>query len=305
MGRSLSQLAAIVLGAAAGGGFPQWNCRCAVCRLAWAGDTRVKPRTQASLAVSADGEHWILLNASPDLRAQIQANRNLHPQGEARGSPIAAVVLTGAEIDQTAGLLSLRERSPFTLYATASTLAAVADNPMFAALAPDMIARRAVVPGERFALGHGIAAELFIVPGKVPLYLEGDDPDTASESAANVGIEIFGGTARLAFVPGAAAITPAVMQRLARADVVFFDGTLFRDDEMIASGTGTKTGRRMGHMPLDGPDGSLAALAGLRARRILVHINNTNPILIEGSPERGRVVAAGWEIAEDGLEIKL
>jgi pyrroloquinoline quinone biosynthesis protein B len=305
----VSRLAAIVLGAAAGGGFPQWNCRCAICRLAWAGDKRVKPRTQASLAVSADGEHWIVLNASPDLRAQIQANQNLHPRGQAhdnaRGSPIAAVVLTGAEIDQTAGLLSLRERSPFALHATAATLAAIADNPMFAALASDVVTRHAAVPGQRFALGHGIEAELFIVPGKVPLYLEGDDPDTASESAANVGVEISNGTARLAFVPGAAAITPAVMQRLARADVIFFDGTLFRDDEMIATGTGTKTGRRMGHMPLDGPDGSLAALNGLRARRIFVHINNTNPILIDGSPERGRVVAAGWEIAEDGLEVVL
>ena len=301
----MGRLAAIVLGAAAGGGFPQWNCRCAVCRLAWAGDKRVKPRTQASLAVSADGEHWILLNASPDLRTQIQANQNLHPRGVARGSPIAAVVLTGAEIDQTAGLLSLRERSPFTLHATAATLAAIADNPMFAALAPDVVPRHAVVPGERFALGYGIEAELFIVPGKVPLYLEGDDPDTASESAANVGVEIFNGTSRLAYVPGAAAITPAVMQRLALADVIFFDGTLFTDGEMIATGTGSKTGRRMGHMPLDGPDGSLAAFAGLRARRIFVHINNTNPILVEGSPERGRVVAAGWEIAEDGLEVKL
>src|ERR1700683_4391842 len=299
MGRKVvSRLSAIVLGAAGGGGLPRWDCRCAVCRLAWAGDKRVKPRTQASLAVSADGEHWILLNASPDLRAQIQANQNLHPRGQARdnarGSPIAAVVLTGAEIDQTAGLLSLRERSPFTLHATAATLAAIADNPMFAA-----------VPGERFALGYGIEAELFIVPGKVPLYLEGDDPDTAGESAANVGVEISSSDARLAFVPGAAAITPAVMQRLARADVIFFDGTLFTDDEMIATGTGEKTGRRMGHMPLDGPDGSLAALAGLRARRIFVHINNTNPILVEGSPERGRVIAAGWEIAEDGLEVKL
>jgi pyrroloquinoline quinone biosynthesis protein B len=305
----MGRLAAIVLGAAAGGGFPQWNCRCAVCRLAWAGDKRVKPRTQASLAVSADGERWILLNASPDLRTQIQANQNLQPRGQAhdnaRGSPIAAVVLTGAEIDQTAGLLSLRERSPFTLYATAATLAAIADNPMFAALAPDLVSRHAVVPGARFALGYGLEAELFIVPGKVPLYLEGDDPDTASESAANVGVEIFNGASRLAFVPGAAAITPAVMQRLARADVIFFDGTLFSDDEMIATGTGNKTGRRMGHMPLDGPDGSLATLAGLRARRIFVHINNTNPILIEGSPERGRVVAAGWEIAEDGLEVVL
>src|SRR5580698_7915496 len=301
----MGQLTAIVLGAAAGGGVPQWNCRCDVCRLAWAGDPRVEARTQASLAVSADNEHWALLNASPDLRAHIQANPDLHPRGDKRGSPISAVLLTGAEIDQTAGLLNLRERSPFTLNATAATLAAVADNPMFSALAPDMVTRRAIVPGQRFPLVAGIEAELFLVPGKVPLYLEGDDPDTASESAANVGVEIFNGTSRLAFVPGAAAITPAVMQRLARADVIFFDGTLFRDDEMIATGTGEKTGRRMGHMPLDGPDGSLTALAGLRARRIFVHINNTNPILVEGSPERTRVAAAGWEVAEDGLEVKL
>src|ERR1700730_17830630 len=167
----MGRLAAIVLGAAAGGGFPQWNCRCAVSGLAWAGDKRVKPRSQASLAVSADGEHWILLNASPDLRAQIQANQNLQPRGQAhdnaRGSPIAAVVLTGAEIDQPAGLLSLRERSPLALYATAATLAAIADNPMFTALAPDMVARHAVVPGERFALGYWLEAALFLAPGKV------------------------------------------------------------------------------------------------------------------------------------------
>src|SRR5579871_2342319 len=190
----MGRLTAIVLGAAAGGGVPQWNCRCEVCRLAWSGDPRVKPRTQASLAVSADGERWALLNASPDLRAQIAANPDLHPQrdkdnashGDKRGSPIGAVLLTGAEIDQTAGLLNLRERSPFVLHGTATTLAALADNPMFSALAADVVTRRAIVPGQRFELITGIEAELFLVPGKVPLYLEGDDPDTASESAANV-----------------------------------------------------------------------------------------------------------------------
>jgi pyrroloquinoline quinone biosynthesis protein B len=301
----MGRLTAIVLGAAAGGGIPQWNCRCDVCRLAWSGDPRVKPRTQASLAVSADGDRWVLLNASPDLRTQIQANPRLHPRGEKRGSPIAAVVLTGGEIDQTAGLLSLRERSPFALYATAATLAAVADNPMFGALAHDVVSRHAIVPGQRFSLVTGVEAELFIVPGKAPLYLEGDDPDIASESAANVGVEITCGTACLAYVPGAAAITPTVKQRLGSADVVMFDGTVLTDDEMIRAGTGSKTGRRMGHMPLDGADGSLAALADLRARRIFVHINNTNPILIDGSVERKRVEAAGWEVAEDGLKVVL
>jgi pyrroloquinoline quinone biosynthesis protein B len=296
-------ITAIVLGAAAGGGFPQWNCNCEVCRLAWSGDPRVRPRTQASVAVSV-GEGWTLFNASPDLRAQIQATRALHPAG-LRNSPIKSVVLTGAEIDQTAGLLSLRERSPFRLIGTAATLAAVAGNPMFAALAADVVSRQAVSPSEKFNLGDGVEAELFMVPGKAPLYLEGQNPDIAEESAINVGIEIVGGGRRLAYVPGAATMTPALRQRLARADAILFDGTLFTEDEMIRSGTGSKTGRRMGHMPIDGEGGSLAALAGLSARKIFVHINNTNPILIDGSPERRRVEAAGWEVAEDGMEIVL
>jgi pyrroloquinoline quinone biosynthesis protein B len=297
-------LTAIVLGAAAGGGFPQWNCNCEVCRLAWADDPRVRARTQASLAVSSNRKSWTLLNASPDLRAQIQANTALHPR-ELRASPIKSVVLTGAEIDQTAGLLNLRERSPFTIMATATTLAAVADNPMFGALAPEVVSRSAIFPGQRFKLTGGLEAELFMVPGKVPLYLEGENPETSEESAANVGVEITDGDKQLAYVPGAAAVTPALRQRLARADVILFDGTLFTDDEMIRTGTGAKAGRRMGHMPIDGEDGSLAALQGLSARKIFVHINNTNPILVDGSPERRRVEGAGWEVAEDGMEIVL
>lgn len=298
-------LTAIVLGAAAGGGFPQWNCNCSVCRLAWAGDKRVRPRGQASLAVTGDGRRWALLNASPDLRAQIHATAQLHPGGHVRGSPIAAVALTGAEIDQSVGLLSLRECSPFALYATATTLAAIAGNPMFGVLSAELVTRRAINPGERFVLVSGIEAELFIVPGKLPLYLEGDDSDAASEPGENVGVELSDGRRRIAYVPGAAAITPELRQRLARADVLFFDGTLFRDDEMIRAGIGKKSGRRMGHMPIEGPEGSLAALAGLPGRRIFVHINNTNPLLIDDSPERARVTSAGWEVAEDGMEFAL
>lgn len=298
-------LTAIVLGAAAGGGVPQWNCNCDVCRLAWAGDPRVRSRTQASVAVSADGGHWILLNASPDLRTQIAATPALHPAGAPRGSPIEAVILTGAEIDQTAGLLSLRERTSFALVATAMTLATVSDNPMFGVLAADRVVRRLAVPGERFAIGNGLQAELFMVPGKVPLYLEGGDPETAAESAANVGVEISDGIRCLAYVPSAAAVTSTLRQRLSRADAILFDGTLYADDEMIRAGTGDKTGRRMGHMPVDGEDGSLAALGHLRGRRIFIHVNNTNPILVEGSAERRRVEAAGWEVAWDGMEIVL
>jgi pyrroloquinoline quinone biosynthesis protein B len=150
-----------------------------------------------------------------------------------------------------------------------------------------------------------LQAQLFTVPGKLPLYLEGEHPEIASETAANVGVEIYAGNARMVYIPGAAAVTAAMTKRIKGADVVFFDGTLFRDDEMITSGTGAKTGRRMGHMPIDGEDGSLAALEGVAGRRVYVHINNTNPILVAGSPERLHVERKGWEVAEDGMEIVL
>ena len=173
----MGRLTAVVLGSAAGGGFPQWNCRCPVCRLAWEGDQRVRARTQASLAVSADGQRWILLNASPDLRAQLAATPRLQPQGGVRGSPIEAVVLTGAEVDQIAGLLHLRERQPFTVYATEATLAILAGNAIFGVLAGDVVKRKPVALDQPFSVA-GIELELFAAPGKVPLYLEQGEPQT-------------------------------------------------------------------------------------------------------------------------------
>ncbi len=257
------------------------------------------------MAVSADLDHWTLINASPDLIFQVGRTEVLHPRGPNRGSPIKSVVLTGGEIDQIAGLLSLREREPFTVYATAATMTALDANPMFGVLASDVVERRAVAAGEPLALAGGVRAQMFMVPGKVPLYLEGDEPAAKSVDAANVGLEIESGGARLLYIPGAAAVTAGMKARMARADVVMFDGTLFRDDEMIASGTGNKTGRRMGHIPVEGVEGSLAALDGIGARRIFVHINNTNPMLIEDSPERALVERRGWQVAEDGMEITL
>jgi pyrroloquinoline quinone biosynthesis protein B len=301
----MGRLTAIVLGSAAGGGFPQWNCRCPVCQLAWSGDPRARPRTQASLAVSANGEDWVLINASPDLPEQLRRSHALHPRGKPRGSPVKAIMLTGAEIDQVAGLLSLREREPLMLCATASTMALIDQNGMFEVLARDRVERRVEAFDVPCSLPGGLTAELFAVPGKVPLYLEGENPDTLSEENGIAGLELRAGGARLVFIPGAAAVTASMWERMDWADVVLFDGTLYRDDEMIRTRTGSKTGRRMGHMSIDGEDGSLAALAKLRARRIYIHINNTNPILVEGSRERARVTSQGWEVAEDGQEIVL
>jgi pyrroloquinoline quinone biosynthesis protein B len=213
------------------------------------------------------------------------------------------VVLTGAEVDQVAGLLSLREWQPFQLCATSVVLSFLARNPMLDVLPPDIVRRRAVGLEEPFVMPGGVEARLFPVPGKAPLYAEDGYPPIGSEAEVNTGIEIAGGGARIMFVPGCAAVTPALKQRLAGADLLLFDGTLFTDDEMIRAALGTKPGRRMGHVPIDGADGSLARLADFKMRRIYIHINNSNPILVEGSEERRHVEAAGWEIAEDGMEI--
>lgn len=293
---------AIVLGAAAGGGFPQWNCRCPVCALAWSGDPRAPWRTQSSLAVTLDGESWVVLNASPDLGSQIRATQALWPRKE-RHSPIGTIILSSAEIDHVAGLLSLRERHPFDLIALAPVLAAIDANPMLAAVQANRMAAGAADP---IALAGGLTAELFPVPGKAPLYLEDGDPQLESEAGETAGIRISGHGRSLVYIPGCAALTDGVRAKAESADVVFFDGTLFTDDEMIRTGVGEKTGRRMGHMPITGPGGSLSWLAGLPApRKIYIHLNNTNPALIAGSPECLMIEAAGVEVAYDGMEVRL
>nr|WP_314076360.1 pyrroloquinoline quinone biosynthesis protein PqqB [uncultured Roseococcus sp.] len=300
-------LRAIVLGAGAGGGFPQWNSAGPGCRRARAGDPAAKPRSQASLAVSADGRDWVVVNASPDLRQQIAATPALHPQAAPlRNSPIAAVVLTGAEVDTIAGLLTLRERQAFRLFAAAPGLAVLAENPIFRALNPDFVTREEMVPGTAFAPAPGLTIEAYPVPGKVPLFAEaGADPGLAEDGEA-MGLAISAGGATLHYVPGCATMTPGLSARLRGAACVMFDGTLFTDDEMIAAGAGPKTGRRMGHMPMSGEGGSLEAFEGLGvARRIYVHLNNTNPALLDDSPERAHLAAKGWEVAEDGMEIAL
>lgn len=299
-------LRAIILGAAAGGGFPQWNSAGAGCLRARAGDPLATPRTQASLAVSADGERWLLINASPDLRQQIAATPALHPRpSPLRNSPVGAVLLTGGEVDAIAGLLHLRERHEFAVMGMPPTLAALDANPIFRALDGTLVRPRPIEPDIGLnALGIDIS--VYPVPGKVPLYAEGAGAPAVAEDGEAVGVALSAGGGTLHYIPGCAMMTEALRARLAGADCVMFDGTLFTDDEMIRLGAGPKTGRRMGHMPMTGPGSTLEAFAAIPvARRIFVHINNTNPALLADSPERAHLAAAGWEVAEDGMEIRL
>lgn len=303
---------AVVLGSAAGGGFPQWNSGSAGCRRARSGDPLAKLRTQTSIAISSgDGSrNWFVINAAPDLRQQIEATRCLQPDAAIRSSPIKGVVLTSGEVDAIAGLLTLRERQSLSVFATADTLAILAANPIFDVLSPDSVQRAPVALEHPFALtlpdgqASGLTCTLFAVPGKVPLYLEqGQAPEMVTDGTT-VGARLSDDASEMFFIPGCAAMTPDLAERLRDAACVLFDGTLWRDDEMLLAGAGPKTGRRMGHMSVSGPDGVLAAFADLGVRRrVLIHINNTNPILLEDSAEHAAVRAAGWDVAWDGMEL--
>jgi pyrroloquinoline quinone biosynthesis protein B len=306
-----------VLGSAAGGGFPQINCNCRNCAAVRAGEPGFVPRTQSSLAVSGDGRAWALLNASPDLRQQIAATPALAPRRDegSRTSPIEAVVLTNGDVDHIAGLLGLREGVGFSLYAAEPVLGTLAANSIFGVLDPARVPRIALPPDHTVRLAGpngdlGLEVEAFPVPGKVALYLE--DP-AAGESLGTregdtVGLRIAEAATGSAFfyIPACAAVDGALAARLRGARLVLFDGTLYSDDEMIAQGLSAKTGKRMGHISMSGPDGSVAALEGLDiGRRVFVHINNSNPVLCEASPERAAVERAGWEVAHDGMELGL
>ena len=308
-----------IIGSAAGGGFPQWNCNYRLSRGAWDGGTNFRARTQSSLAASANGSDWILFNASPDIRQQIAATAELQPSrdGLLRSTPIRAVILTNADVDHIAGLLSLREREPFAIYATGRILDVLDANPIFNVLDRTVVERRELRLGARTDIlgangkSTGIVVETFAVPGKVALFLEDETkPENGygTQDGDTIGLRISSASdAHSAFyIPGCAQIDEALKQRLAGADCLLFDGTVYTDDEMITAGVGTKTGARMGHMYISGAGGSLAALADLGiGKRIYVHINNTNPILDAASPEHAAVTREGWKVAFDGMEIRL
>jgi len=300
-----------VLGSAAGGGSPQWNCGCANCIAVRAGHAALRPRTQASAAVSADGQHWFLLNASPDVRAQIEAFPALHPR-RLRDTPIGGIALNNGDVDACLGLFILREDQPLVLYASEAVERGLREHNALTRtlerrpgqLIWNRLRAGEVVPLVGAAGPSGLTIEAVPVPGTVPLHLKGL---AAASPEDNLAFVLRDGRGKSAlYAPTVASLTPLLEERARAADVVLFDGTFFRDDELTSLGLTTRTARDMAHWPLGGAEGSLRWLAQLPCRRrILTHINNTNPILREDSPERGELIAAGVEPAHDGLEVEL
>ncbi len=302
-----------VLGAAAGGGFPQWNCGCRNCREVRSGTQNVKPRTQECVAVSADGERWFLLNASPEIRSQIEGCASLHPRAP-RHSPIAAILLTNGDLDHCLGLLSLRESHPLVIYATDPVRRGFTEgNALYRTLQrfPEQVTWRVLeLDKESDLSGHdgrpsGLVVGAVPAPGKLPIHLEGS---ATPHPGDNIGLMIHdrGTGKRLAYFSAAAGITPPMRAALDKADCVFFDGTFWSGDELIALGLGTKRAEEMAHLPVGGAGGSLETLAAIRApRRIYIHVNNTNPLLRPRSPEHLQAEAGGWEVAYDGMEVTL
>lgn len=306
-----------ILGSGAGGGFPQWNCNGIHSSNVRAGKPGYRSRTQSSLAVSADGKNWALLNASPDLRQQINETPELHPNkmGPLRNSPIKAVVVTNADVDHITGLVHLREAQPFSAYGSDRVMATLNANSIFDVCARDKVPRIVLpldTPIELTGAGVdlGLTVEGFAVPGKIALFLErgGEEEKFGSRDGDTIGLKITDTKSGKAFfyIPGCAEIDPPLAAHLKGAELVFFDGTLYTDNEMIDQGLMPKTGHRMGHMSVSGADGTIEAFKPLGVkRRIFVHINNSNPILDETSQARKETERAGWEVGYDGMEVRL
>jgi pyrroloquinoline quinone biosynthesis protein B len=293
-----------ILGSAAGGGFPQWNCHCTTCEAARTGAAR--PRTQSSLAIRGAVGPWFLANASPDLRQQLEALPADRADG-VRGAPVMGILLTDAEIDHTAGLLLLRESSSaIRVYGSEAVRRALTDGyPVLPVLAGYCgVEWHTLEPGRSLQIdGSSLEVESFAVGGDAPRYLAGTGADVEA-SGLVFRDSATGGV--LTYVPGLARLDDEVLGRLDASTVVLVDGTFWCDDELVRLGISERTARQMGHVPLSGPGGTLEALARLeRPRVILVHINNTNPVLLERSPEREAVLRAGAEVGYDGLELEV
>ncbi len=302
-----------ILGSAAGGGFPQWNCACPNCRCARNGTLNGSPRTQVQVAVSADDASWYLLSASPDLPRQIEAFPKLHPSARSRETPIAALVLPGADLDQLLGLILLRESQPLRVYATASIRRIIMENNIIFAMVRNQTVWEELTPEKECELTSvdgrksGMRCLPFALAGNYPHYVSTEMAAALPSNEALLGLRLeAAGGGSLVYMPGAPSIEAAWFEHLENCDVLLFDGTFWTDDELIRIQGSGRSARQMGHMPISGADGSLEKLSSLhRPRKIFIHVNNTNPVLDEDSAEYRQVREAGWEVARDGLEFTL
>lgn len=300
-----------LLGTAAGGGVPQWNCRCAICREARAGSGRVRSRTQSSVAISADGRSWFLLNASPDIRTQIENFRPLQPlPNQSRNSPIEGVLLTNADLDHTLGVLLLREGGQLRLHATANVRHALSEGISFQPVLEMFCGTEWIEPASaptplllRNGSPSGLTYQAIPLPGKPPRFIKSK---TMEGNVVGYRITDAKTGGKLLFVPDVGDLTGPILQWLPKCDALLFDGTFWSDTEMRDQGVGTLKAADMGHIPISGAAGSLKLLAELDVpHKIYTHINNTNPILIVDSPEAAAVNAAGCTVGCDGMEFEI
>jgi pyrroloquinoline quinone biosynthesis protein B len=302
-----------ILGSAAGGGFPQWNCACPNCRAVRSGAFAGKARSQAQVAISEDGHSWFLLGASPDLRSQIGAAPELHPKTDARGSPICGVILPGADVDVSAGLLLLRELQPLNAYATAGVIQILRhQNSMFGMLnrVPDQVHWHTIRAGQSFRLctpkneDSGVTCMPVLLSTRYPTYARGSGLDSADAVIGLLLTSDSGGS--LAYLPSVAAVSGELRGQLDKVDLLLFDGTFYDDGELLKLQGSGQRAQDMGHIPVGGNNGSLRQLTALRRpRKLYIHINNTNPMLNEAGSEYRAVRDAGWELAEDGWQTTL
>ena len=295
-----------LLGTAAGGGIPQWNCACALCHLSRTHPKISPPRLQLQAAISSNATSWFLLNASPDLRVQIEANPELQPKPQfgQRNTPISGIVLTSADLDQVLGILLLREFQPLTIYTTRLIRKILEANTFFRMLerVPSQLTWVEILPNQPFQLGEEITCTAIPLAASLPHYAK--DTDTDGLTYATLGLVLEAQNGRIAYTPSLPEITPELLAIYETCDTIFVDGTFWSDTELNRAQSGTPSARTIGHIPMSGNDGTIALLSGIsRPKKIFIHINNTNPVLDPRTTEYHQVIDAGWQIGHDGWQL--